>query len=302
MYKKIKNFFNKKLTLIFAPEKGGRSFHLSLSYPFIMFMGLFAAGIFTAGIYISGIYISYYEILSTNREILERKKAYAEQTEEALSLLDNIRNVETRLASMIGMENKRNIIENYPLGGPDPDFVIPSELDSIFEFNRLKANIKEFKKEAWQQNQSASQIEGFLKRKKDFLLSTPSIWPVFGYITSGFGYRTHPITKKKEFHRAIDIYNSLGANAPVRVTARGRVILAGWAGAAGRTIVVDHGNGFSTRYMHLSDMTVEQGDRVEQGQIVGYIGRTGRTTGNHLHYEVWYRGEPVNPVKHVRGR
>ncbi len=302
MIKKIKCWYNKKLTLIFAPERGGRSFHFTLSYPFIFFISLFLAGLLASGIYIAGIYVNYHETASSHRELLERKSDYARKTEDALDLLSNIRNLETQLTSMLGMESPRSIIENYPLGGPDPNLVIPSEINTIFEISRLEANISELKRETWMQQQSAQEIEGFLKRQMDMLLSTPSVWPVFGYITSGFGNRVHPITGRKEFHRGIDIYNSLGDRAPVRVTARGRVILAGWAGAAGQTIVVDHGNGFSTRYMHLSQMLVDQGDRVEQGQIIGYIGRTGRVTGKHLHYEVWYRGQPVNPMRYVRGR
>jgi murein DD-endopeptidase MepM/ murein hydrolase activator NlpD len=67
-------------------------------------------------------------------------------------------------------------------------------------------------------------------------------------------------------------------------------------------VIVDHGNGFSTRYAHISRFTVEQGDEVEQGQIIGYIGSTGNSTGPHLHYEVWHQGKPVNPMQFVKGR
>ena len=150
--------------------------------------------------------------------------------------------------------------------------------------------------------QSIKNIESFITRKRDVLLSTPSIWPSFGYVTSKYGWRTHPLLKRKEFHRAIDIYNPLGRRTPVRATARGKVVVAGWVGSFGRSVIIDHGNGFSTRYSHCSKLIVKQGENVEQGQTIAYVGSTGMSTGNHLHYEVWYRGKHINPLRFVKGR
>jgi murein DD-endopeptidase MepM/ murein hydrolase activator NlpD len=121
-------------------------------------------------------------------------------------------------------------------------------------------------------------------------------------MTSSYGWRTNPITKRKEFHKAIDMYSIQGRRTPIRATARGRVIVAGWAGSFGRIAIIDHGNGFSTRYCHCSALIVKQGEQVEQGQIIAYVGNTGMSTGPHLHYEVWHRGKPVNPIRYVKGR
>jgi len=86
----------------------------------------------------------------------------------------------------------------------------------------------------------------------------------------------------------------------VRATANGKVVSAGWAGGYGRMVEIDHGNGLSTRYAHLSTIDVQQGQKVSAGMILGLIGETGRATGPHLHYETRINGEPVNPARFLR--
>lgn len=303
MKKKITEWFGKKITLIVAPGKGSRAFHIQFSYPFALFLSLLTVGIISAGFYFSDIFISHYQLAQTNRQLVMEREEFSRQVEESLEMVQKVREVETRLRGMLGMDTARSIIENYPVGGSGGDLMasIPYS-DALFENQRFNSNVALVKREAWDQQQSIDQIEGFIAQKRDMLLSTPSIWPIFGYITSGYGWRTHPIRRTREFHSAIDLYSPLRQNTPIRATANGRVVVAGWAGGYGRLIVIDHGNGFSTRYGHCSQLLVEQGDRVEQGQIIAYVGQTGTATGPHLHYEVWYRGKAVNPMNFVRGR
>ncbi|MFW6134288.1 MAG: M23 family metallopeptidase [Elusimicrobiota bacterium] len=304
MFSKIKSWYKKKLTLIIAPNRGSRSTHITMSYPFMAFLLILMLFIFAAGSYFSNVYISYIQAMTANRKLVKEKTMYSKKVEEVLDMVNNLRKVETRLRGMLGMKTPRNLIENYPVGGS----YTGDDSDLYFDFNtansnnRFNANIVEVKRQTWEQNQSIKNIEGFIARKRDVLLSTPSIWPIFGYVTSGFGWRTHPITKRKEYHRAIDMYNPMGSNTPIRATARGRVVVSGWAGSLGKIIIIDHGNGFSTRYAHCSNLTVEQGDNVEQGQTIAYVGKTGLSTGPHIHYEVWYRGKPINPMRFVKGR
>jgi murein DD-endopeptidase MepM/ murein hydrolase activator NlpD len=123
------------------------------------------------------------------------------------------------------------------------------------------------------------------------------MWPALGTITSRFGWRTHPLTKRREFHKALDIANNKGT--PIRATADGKAIFVGWQGSYGKSIIIDHGHSFSTHYSHNNTLLIKAGERVKRGQIIALLGSTGRSTGPHIHYEVWYKGKPVNPIKYV---
>lgn len=119
-------------------------------------------------------------------------------------------------------------------------------------------------------------------------------WPVAGRITSGFGMRYHPILHFARFHRGIDFGASYGS--PIVAAADGQVAAAGWAGGYGRQVRLAHGGGIMTTYSHMSRLVVEPGSLVHQGQLIGYVGSSGLSTGPHLHYEVYRNGTPVNPL------
>jgi murein DD-endopeptidase MepM/ murein hydrolase activator NlpD len=124
--------------------------------------------------------------------------------------------------------------------------------------------------------------------------------PVLGEVefSSGFGVRTDPFNGRPAMHTGLDFRASTGD--PVRATANGKVESAGWSGGYGRMVEIDHGNGLSTRYGHLSEINVKVGDPVKIGQIIGEVGSTGRSTGPHLHYETRIDGEAVDPQKFLR--
>jgi murein DD-endopeptidase MepM/ murein hydrolase activator NlpD len=124
--------------------------------------------------------------------------------------------------------------------------------------------------------------------------------PVLGEVefSSGFGVRSDPFLGRPAMHTGLDFRASSGD--PVRATADGKVENAGWSGGYGRMIEIDHGNGLSTRYGHLSEINVKVGDTIKIGQIIGAVGSTGRSTGPHLHYETRIDGEAVDPQKFLR--
>ncbi|MFT4112929.1 M23 family metallopeptidase [Silvibacterium sp.] len=130
------------------------------------------------------------------------------------------------------------------------------------------------------------------------MADAPSLWPVMGPITSSFGERTDPFNGEGAFHKGIDISAHYGD--PVRATADGVVVTAGMGNGYGREILVDHGSGIATLYGHLSGFACTPGEQVKVGQIIGYVGTSGRSTGPHLHYEVHIRNTPVNPHKYLR--
>lgn len=125
--------------------------------------------------------------------------------------------------------------------------------------------------------------------------ATPSIWPAHGWLTSRMGPRTDPVSGGSDYHNGLDIAGDKGQ--PVYATAAGVVTQAGYQGAFGNLIIVDHGFGLETRYGHLSSFNVKKGAHVKRGEMIGRLGATGRTTGNHLHYEVMANGRLLNPLQ-----
>jgi murein DD-endopeptidase MepM/ murein hydrolase activator NlpD len=130
------------------------------------------------------------------------------------------------------------------------------------------------------------------------LADAPSLWPLEGRVTSSFGEREDPINGEGAFHSGIDISAPYGA--PVRATADGDVTSAAMVNGYGREIVLDHGHDVLTVYGHLSAIAVLPGQHVIRGQVIGYVGQSGRATGPHLHYEVRVHNVPVNPYKYLR--
>jgi murein DD-endopeptidase MepM/ murein hydrolase activator NlpD len=130
------------------------------------------------------------------------------------------------------------------------------------------------------------------------LAGAPSLWPIMGPITSSFGERQDPFNGEGAFHSGVDISGAFGEM--VRATADGTVEIASMASGYGREIVINHGNGLQTLYGHLSGFAVTSGQQVSRGQVIGYVGMSGRSTGPHLHYEVRIHNTPVNPYRYLR--
>ena len=125
--------------------------------------------------------------------------------------------------------------------------------------------------------------------------ATPSIWPAHGWLTGTFGQRMDPFTGEPGVHQGLDISTEKGQ--PVYVTADGTIESAGYNGDYGNMIIVQHGFGLTTRYGHLSGFAVKAGQGVKRGQVIGYVGSTGRSTGAHLHYEILANGRLINPLQ-----
>ena len=123
--------------------------------------------------------------------------------------------------------------------------------------------------------------------------ATPSIWPTSGRITSSYGYRLSPFGYGKEFHSGIDIGAPRGT--PIYATADGKVEFAGYQGGYGYVVHISHGYGYTTVYAHMSKTAARAGQSVKRGDVIGYVGSSGRSTGPHLHYEVRVNGSTVNP-------
>ncbi|MDH6258946.1 M23 family metallopeptidase [Bradyrhizobium sp. BR13661] len=170
-----------------------------------------------------------------------------------------------------------------PMGGP-------------FVPVKLAANAGPFEKQLYRINTTRAEMD----RLNRTLAQVPYRKPVVGEVefTSGFGVRSDPFLGRPAMHTGLDFRAATGD--PARVTANGKVVSAGWSGGYGRMVEIDHGNGLSTRYGHLSEINVKVGEIVRIGQVIGLVGSTGRSTGPHLHYETRIDGEAVDPQKFLR--
>jgi murein DD-endopeptidase MepM/ murein hydrolase activator NlpD len=173
-------------------------------------------------------------------------------------------------------------LKGYPVSSTDF-----SKVHSLAtQLNYLKINALTLEKNM---RQHTRQFDMYLA----WFRETPSIWPVYGYIRSGYGWRMHPLKRSRQFHKGIDIPAWVGA--PVQATANGYVEFSGWGGGYGWMVVLSHQFGIKTFYAHLSEVGVIQGRRVNKGQIIGKIGTSGLSTGPHVHYEIRQRRKALSP-------
>jgi murein DD-endopeptidase MepM/ murein hydrolase activator NlpD len=134
-----------------------------------------------------------------------------------------------------------------------------------------------------------------VERQEALAAATPSIWPAYGWLTGRFGGRPDPFTGEPAFHQGLDISTEKGQ--PIYATANGVVESAVYTGEYGNLVAIRHEFGLATRYGHLSRFNVKPGQRVNRGDIIGYVGSTGRSTGAHLHYEIIANGKLINPLQ-----
>jgi hypothetical protein len=162
----------------------------------------------------------------------------------------------------------------------------PGGLSPAEELDRITESVKE-------QTNSLRALEKLMARAGRMLTALPTRWPVRGAVNSEYGNRQSPWTNEREFHSGIDIRAERGT--PVYAPASGTVVHAGPAQDYGTAVVLDHGQDIRSLYGHLSKLSVEPGQRVVRGAVIGYTGNTGRSSGPHLHYEIMVKGHAVNP-------
>ncbi|NOS82188.1 MAG: M23 family metallopeptidase [Nitrospira sp.] len=161
----------------------------------------------------------------------------------------------------------------------------------------IKQNIDWLSREATIQEQSLEELSLAAENRSSRWAATPSIWPVKGWVTSGFGPRVSPFTEKPAWHDGLDI--GAAANAPIQAPAQGRVTAVGFDPKMGNVVKIDHGFGIETLYGHLAKSLVKEGQRVKRGEVVALVGSTGLATGPHLHYMVKVNGQALDPLKYI---
>jgi hypothetical protein len=225
--------------------------------------------------------------------------------EDLRKQLSNMREVNVRLRVMLGLDPPKIPPSPLGLGGKEESRVVlqsaggmGGEGESLSEVVvQLQQKLTWLKEEAVIQERYLHELTGIVGQRRAQWASTPSIWPVRGWVSSGFGRRVSPFTGEDMLHGGLDI--SAPMSTPVKAPAAGFVIAAGPEKSLGNVVVLSHGYGFKTLYGHLSKVRVRRGQTVRRGDIIGEVGNTGLSTGPHLHYEIEIQGHAVDPIKYI---
>jgi len=298
-----KDYFN---ILIFG-QKTSKTRHLRIhKKTFKIGLYLLAFGLLSTIFF----FCDYIQVRKKTFELNHLRFETQEQRSKIHFFSSKIEDLEGQLSKLKDFDKKIRIIANLEkghettsfmgMGGPSPSDVrekLKSEKDEKGLVQQMRTDIERLKSEAASREESLSELERLLQTKRDVLVSTPSIWPVQGWVTSGFGFRANPFTGLTQMHEGMDISNRIGTL--IVATADGIISDIGSDWAHGRILVISHGFGMMTRYSHLNKVLVRVGQKVKRGDKIAEVGMSGKTTGPHLHYEVRLNGIPANPMRYI---
>lgn len=295
--KKIKYFYNTN-TLRF--EKIETPFRVRMLKVF----GFVAASLVTAFICVNLIY--HYFPSANEKKLMDQNKSLKD---DYTVLQDKVMQLQQQMDELEHRDNTvyRAIFESTPI----PDSVRVKTMEKSKEVklvqglseNQLIAGIKDqLNKLALRSaymNKSYNEITGMVKNKEKLLLAIPAIQPVsnkdLNRVASGFGYRIDPVYKVRKFHAGLDFTAPQGT--PIYATADGRIKMAGFDNSGfGNHVIINHGYGYETVYGHMVRVKARSGNTIKRGEVIGYVGSTGKSTGPHCHYEVHRNGQPVDPI------
>ncbi len=230
-----------------------------------------------------------YNALQREQDTLKKQYQQLQVTvKDTNQRLSSLQSLATEVAMTYGVLRFRPAPFLFSDAPPEPE---TAYLDSVEQFNFLKKNATAI----------ALATEGLRLMPRPGMADasfTPAAWPVIGHISGSFGERLDPFSGEGAFHAGVDVSSHYGDE--VRATADGMVILVETQAGYGRLVVVDHGFGVCTWYGHLSGFRTRPGARVKRGEVLGYVGISGRVTGPHVHYEIRINGAPVNPWRYLR--
>jgi murein DD-endopeptidase MepM/ murein hydrolase activator NlpD len=222
-----------------------------------------------------------------------------ERIQQAMAKIEGLEEFDLRLRTMVNLETDDEAA-GEGVGGSDSSLSEPEPV--VSRTNRdltrsMHRSLDRIEHEIALREETRVELQKFLKNQVLLLASTPSIWPAKGWMSSRFGNRLSPFTGEREFHKGIDIAARVGS--PVVAPGDAIVSRLDWESGYGRTLTLRHGYGVVTRYGHLKKILVKKGQYVKRGETIALMGNSGRSTGPHLHYEVYLNSVPVNPLKYI---
>ena len=245
-----------------------------------------------------------WELQSIREELMHQK---TEVQGFALNLLDYkrqmflLRDLDTKLRRVVSLGPRDKAQQVLGIGGPDElglqNLAALGEKKQEDALKEMSEELSQLKGAASRQEASLQLLIEYFEDKRSLFASTPSVWPVRGWVTSRFGTRVSPFSGIQKLHEGIDIAAQTGT--PVTATADGQVIKAAFATGYGNMVEISHGYGIKTIYAHNSRLNVTAGQRIRRGDVIAYAGDSGSSTGPHLHYEVRINNLSVNPAKYL---
>ncbi len=302
----------KYFTLIIVPD--ATAHFRQLKVPYLLTRGalVLALALVVVGAATSYFMVTRYQTMKQTiqelpvaRKVTREQKNLIEQyekdTTELRQMVSRLKLVNAKLMLMAGVENPIGNEINLGMGGEDSSDItgIVESFDRKSEESMTEkiANLEKLKTAAIGQEEQSQRLMEFFQDQHTLLASTPSVWPVRGWLTSGFGKRKSPFTGRQSMHAGIDISTKTGT--PIAAPADGVVSYSDRKGAYGLVLVIDHGYGYQTFYGHCSKLDKKVGEKVKRGEVIAYVGNTGSSTGSHLHYEVRVSGVATNPMKYI---
>ena len=240
------------------------------------------------------------------QKLANAEKTIEEQSGQVLSMLTKITEVssdlqrveqfDTKLRLMMNMEKDPEQAGRTSRGEDFSKSYLPLHRQELVA-RKMQAFLSQLAEDVRVEEVRQQDLLRSMRANRDTLVALPSVWPLEGFVSSSFGGRASPFGGGGAFHKGLDINNRMGT--PIIATARGTVTLSGYDGAYGISVEIDHGGGIVTKYAHMQRSNVKSQQWVKRGEVIGYVGMTGRTTGPHLHYEVRLSGIPVNPMRYI---
>ena len=292
----------KYFTLMFIPHNEQKVYSYRVSSPLMIFVGLIFMVTIGVCSFVITMQINYELTTRANMRFAEKNAFFVQELGKTHAAFQRVAKIEDELRAMLKMKSKKELLKFKGAGGPTP--ADQARLMQSLS-NRATLTPKEFaknllflRKNAQVRMESYRELQKYIVTQRSLIAARPNSWPVRGWITSRFGPRRSPFFRGTTFHHGIDIANEEGTS--IKAAADGIVTCSGWEGGYGKLTVIDHGYGYSTRYGHLKRSLVNIGQRVRRGQVIGFMGNTGRSTAPHLHFEIRVNGIPVNPLKHLK--
>lgn len=225
---------------------------------------------------------------------------FSARIEDLERQLSGLKEFDKKIRIIANLERGQDTTPLMGMGGPSPSDIrenLKKEKDGIGLVQQMRSDVERLQSEAKSREDSLAELGRLLESKKEVLNHTPSIWPLMGWLTSSFGFRTNPFTGLTQMHEGLDISNRVGSL--IVAPADGIVSDIGNDQVHGRVLVISHGFGTISRYCHLNKVLVKVGQKVKRGEKIAEVGMTGKTTGPHLHYEVRLNGIPINPMRYI---
>ncbi|MBN2185330.1 MAG: M23 family metallopeptidase [Candidatus Krumholzibacteriota bacterium] len=235
---------------------------------------------------------------SENEDLVSKLSRFESEVDELKKRMNINFELQNRARLMANLDPISEDVWQVGVGGPDPGLMNVEIKVTDEIFSRFEKDISRIVRQSRLQKESYKEIIDILEKEADLRDCTPTIRPLNGgFLSSRFGRRMDPFSGRIAFHKGVDYFARSGT--PVMSSANGMITMAKKNGSMGLTVEVNHGNGFMTKYAHLSKILVKRGQRIKRGEIIGLVGNSGRSTGPHLHYEVTFRKTHRDPLQYI---